>query len=650
MIDRRNQPGIAKAAEGAIVTLSIVVDRHQRPPRGNRRVPYRVYGHDDTGEIALTFFHANDTWLEKTLPIGERRYVSGRIEWFGGRPTMVHPDHIVSEADFGSLPLVEPVYPMTAGLARKSLVRIIGEAVACIPRLPEWLDPALTAKNAWPDFHAAITLAHRPESERDIEPTSLHLARLAYDEFLGSQLALALLRLHHRQTAGKPRLGDGHLRQRLLTALPFSLTDGQRQALSEIDADLASPERMLRLLQGDVGSGKTVVALLAAASVIEAGGQAALMAPTELLARQHARTIEPIAREAGLRVAVLTGREKGREREAILGALADGEIKLLVGTHALFQKGVAFRDLALVVVDEQHRFGVHQRLALTAKGDATDVLVMTATPIPRTLVLTYYGDMDVSHLTEKPAGRRPIETRALPLERLDEIVERIRAAIRNQAKAYWVCPLVEESEALDVAAAEDRYAALKDALGPVVGLVHGRMKSAERESVMQDFASGATKVLVATTVIEVGVDVSDATIIVIEHAERFGLAQLHQLRGRVGRSDRRSACLLLYKGPLGSVARDRISIMRETEDGFRIAEEDLRLRGSGEILGTRQSGTPGFRVARPEIHGDLMEVARDDARAVVESDPHLRGPRGQALRVLLYLFGRDEAIRLLRAG
>jgi ATP-dependent DNA helicase RecG len=650
VIDRRNQPGIALSPEGAIVTLKVRVNRHQKPPRGNRRIPYRVYCHDDTGEIALTFFHANDAWLEKTLPVGETRYVSGRVEWFNGRPAMVHPDHIVEEADFASLPLIEPVYPMTAGLARKTLARIIGEAVSSLPPLPEWLDATLKERRAWPDFLAAITLAHHPTGAADLEPTSPHLSRLAYDELLASQLALALLRFHHRKSAGKSRAGDGRLREKIIAAPPFSLTGSQKQALGEIEADLASPERMLRLLQGDVGSGKTVIALLAAAIVVEAGAQAALMAPTELLARQHARTIVPIAEAAGLRMAILTGREKGGERETVLAGLKDGSIDLLVGTHALFQEDVTFRDLALVVVDEQHRFGVHQRLALTAKGGATDVLVMTATPIPRTLVLTYYGDMDVSRLTEKPVGRRPIETRVVPLDRFDEVVDRIRAAIATGAKAYWVCPLVEESEMLDVAAAEERYAALVEALGPVVGLVHGRMKAAERDRAMQDFMSGATKVLVATTVIEVGVDVSDATIMVIEHAERFGLAQLHQLRGRVGRGNKLSVCLLLYKAPLGSVARDRLSVMRETEDGFRIAEEDLRLRGGGEILGTRQSGMPDFRIAQPEIHGDLMEVARDDARLVVEADPELAGTRGAALRLLLYLFGRDEAIRLLRAG
>jgi ATP-dependent DNA helicase RecG len=650
VIDRSRQPGIAASAEGTIVTLKVRVDRHAAPPRGNKRIPWRVFAHDDTGEIGLVFFHVKGDWLEKTLPVGATRYVSGAVEWFNGRPTMVHPDYIVAEEDFGSLPLIEPVYPMTANLSRKTLAKAISDALAHLPELPEWLDAALTEERGWPTFAAALVRIHHPESPAEFEEEAPHVARLAYDELLASQLALSLMREHQRRSIGQARRGDGRIRAKLLAALPFALTQSQTAALADIEADIGQPERMLRLLQGDVGSGKTAVALLAAANVIEAGAQAAIMAPTELLARQHARTIQPLAKAAGVRMTVLTGRERGKERDTIVAGLADGSIDLLLGTHALFQARVDFRDLALVVVDEQHRFGVHQRLALTAKGGATDVLVMTATPIPRTLVLTYYGDMDVSRLTEKPAGRRPIDTRAIPLYRLEEVVARVRDAIADGAKAYWVCPLVEESELLDVAAAEERFSMLTEELGPVVGLVHGRMKPAERDAVMARFVAGDVRVLVATTVVEVGVDVSDATIIVIEHAERFGLAQLHQLRGRVGRSDRPSVCLLLYKPPLGPIARDRLAIMRETNDGFRIAEEDLKLRGGGEILGTRQSGMPGFRIADLTRHADLMELARDDARLVVATDPNLTTTRGEALRMLLYLFGRDEAIRLLRAG
>jgi ATP-dependent DNA helicase RecG len=467
---------------------------------------------------------------------------------------------------------------------------------------------------------------------------------------LAGQVALALVRAHLRRPSGRATLGTGHLRKKLAGALPFALTPSQTRAIASITADLAKPERMLRLLQGDVGSGKTVVALMAAAAVVEARRQAALMAPTELLARQHFNTVAPLAAAAGINVAILTGRERGPERSDMLARLAFGDIQVLIGTHALFQEEVAFCDLALAIVDEQHRFGVHQRLALARKGEAVDVLVMTATPIPRTLVLTYFGDMDISELREKPAGRAPVDTRTVPLDRYEEVVDAVGRALAEGARVYWVCPLVEESENVDLNAAEERFAALKERFGAAVGLVHGRMKGADKDRAMERFTLGETRLLVATTVIEVGVDVPEASVIVIEHAERFGLAQLHQLRGRVGRGAAHSTCLLLYKGPLGETATARLKIMRETQDGFRIAEEDLRLRGEGDVLGTRQSGMPAFKVARIEVHGKYIGAARDDAALVLARDPTLATPRGEALRHLLYLFERDEAVRLIRAG
>ncbi|RUV87653.1 ATP-dependent DNA helicase RecG [Mesorhizobium sp. M1A.F.Ca.IN.022.07.1.1] len=650
VIDRRNRPGIALAAEGQIVTLEVRVDRHQPPPRGNRSVPYRIYAHDDTGEIALTFFHAHAAYLQKMLPEDERVVISGRMEWFNGRPTMVHPDHIAPLDEAEGLPLVEPVYPLTAGLSAKVLRRAIGQALGRLPELPEWQDDAFMRRHTFPSFGDALTRIHYPKDPIDVAVEGAAWRRLAYDELLAGQVSLALVRARIRRLSGRPLVGDGRVVEKLRAALPYKLTPSQEFALGEINADLANPERMLRLLQGDVGSGKTVVALLAMGRAVEAGGQAALMAPTEILARQHLATIAPLAEKAGLSVAVLTGREKGRERAKTLEGLASGAIDIVVGTHALFQETVTFHDLVLAVVDEQHRFGVHQRLAITAKGDAPDMLVMTATPIPRTLVLTAFGDMDVSKLTEKPAGRQPIRTVTLPMERLDELVGRMVDAVAEGQKIYWICPLVEESEEIKLMSAEDRFASLKPLFGEQIGLVHGRMKGAEKDDAMRAFKQGETRILIATTVIEVGVDVPDATIIVIEHAERFGLAQLHQLRGRVGRGDKPSSCVLLYKDPLGETAKRRLSVMRETEDGFRIAEEDLKLRGEGELLGTRQSGTPGFQVARIEFHADLLEAARDDARLILSRDPELQSGRGEALRLLLYLFGRDEAVRLLRAG
>jgi ATP-dependent DNA helicase RecG len=650
VIDRRSRPGIAYAAEGAIVTLEVRIDRHQPPPRGNKSVPYRVYAHDDTGEIALTFFHAHAAYLEKAMPEGEQVLVSGRMEWFNGRPSMVHPDHIALASEAHNLPLVEPVYPLTAGLSGKVLRRAVGQALERVPALPEWQDGAFMRKQSFPDFRTSLERVHNPADPLDVAVEGAAWRRLAYDELLAGQVSLALVRAKVRRLSGRPLTGDGRIVEKLRATLPYSLTRSQEAALAEILADLAEPERMLRLLQGDVGSGKTVVALLAMARAVEAGGQAALMAPTEILARQHLSTIAPLAAQAGLKTAILTGREKGRERADTLAGLADGSIDIVVGTHALFQESVTFKNLVFAVVDEQHRFGVHQRLAITAKGDAPDMLVMTATPIPRTLVLTAFGDMDVSKLTEKPAGRRPIRTVTLPLERLDELVGRISDAVADGQKIYWICPLVEESEEVKLMSAEDRFASLKPVFGNRLGLVHGRMKGAEKDEAMRAFKDGETRVLIATTVIEVGVDVPDATIMVIEHAERFGLAQLHQLRGRVGRGDKPSSCVLLYKDPLGETAKRRLSVMRETEDGFVIAEEDLKLRGEGEVLGTRQSGTPGFQIARIEAHGDLLEAARDDARLILSQDPELQKERGEALRLLLYLFGRDEAVRLLRAG
>jgi ATP-dependent DNA helicase RecG len=557
---------------------------------------------------------------------------------------------VVDEQGFAALPLIEPVYPLTEGLAAGNVRRAIDGALAKLPDLPEWQDEAWVSRERLPAFAAALRHLHRPAEPHDIAPESAAWTRLAYDELLAGQLALALVRAHMRRQAGRGSASEGRLRARVMKALPYALTHSQQKAVDDIIADLARPQRMLRLLQGDVGSGKTVVALIAAAAVIEAGRQAAFMAPTEILARQHLKTIAPLAEAAGLRIAILTGRERGPARKEILNRLTLGDIDLLLGTHALFQEDVAFHDLALAIVDEQHRFGVHQRLALAQKGEAVDVLVLTATPIPRTLVLTYFGDMDVSELREKPPGRQPIDTRAMPLERLDEVEEAIDRALGEGKRAYWVCPLVEESEKSDLAAAQARFEDLRKRFGNQADLVHGRMKGPERDAAMARFAAGETQLLVATTVIEVGVDVPEASIMVIEHAERFGLAQLHQLRGRIGRGASHSTCLLLYKAPLGETAKARIAVLRETEDGFRIAEEDLKLRGEGDLLGTRQSGMPGFRIARIETHGKYLGPARDDAGFILSRDATLTTSRGQALRQLLYLFGKDEAITLIRAG
>jgi len=649
VIDRSYRPKLIAAEAGRIATVTLNVLDHL--PSRDRRQPYKVRCSDDTAIIELVFFHAHTDYLNKALPEGAKRIVSGRIDRFKNTLQMAHPDYIVEPGQEKDLPLHEPVYALTEGLPAKSLSKAIRAALEKVPAMPEWQDAAFRKSQLWAGFGEALEAAHNPAHEDDLSLETTARRRLAYDELLANQLALLMIRAQMRTAKGRAVVGDGRLRAKAIAALPFALTGGQTQSLAEIEADMAAPNRMLRLLQGDVGAGKTVVAMLALLNAVEAGTQGALMAPTEILCRQHMASLAPLAKAADVRMAILTGRERGPAREETLAALAAGEIDILVGTHALFSDDVAFRDLGLAVVDEQHRFGVHQRMKLQGKGARpADVLVMTATPIPRTLALTAYGDMDVSRITGRPPGRKPVETRLVDDARLDEVVGHLRRAIATGARAYWVCPLVEESEFIDLAAAEDRAKALQEALGPKVGLVHGKMKAAERDAAMARFKSGELTVLVATTVIEVGVDVPEATIMVVEHAERFGLAQLHQLRGRVGRGAAKSSCLLVYHGPLGETAKARLKTMRETDDGFVIAEEDLRLRGAGELLGKRQSGMPEFKVADLAAHADLLAAARDDAKLILTRDPELRSPRGEALRVLLYLFERDEAVRLLRAG
>ena len=648
IIDRRFTPKVAAAPAGVIATLTLTVDAHE-PPRSKRQ-PYRVRCRDDTGFLHLVFFHAKGDYLARILPVGATRVVSGKIEYFNNQVQITHPDHIAAPEDAAKLKPIEPVYPLTAGLSLRIVQKAVDAALERARDLPEWLDADYAARRRWPAWREAVLAAHAPQKAEDLLPNTAPRERLAFDELLSNQLALGLVRAHQKRLPGRALGASGALRKRLIASLPFTLTPGQAAAIAEITADMAEPSRMLRLLQGDVGSGKTVVALAAMCDAVEAGAQGALMAPTEILARQHFATLSELAAKSGIEIALLTGREKGRAREHILAGLADGTTGILVGTHALLEDDVVFKDLALAVIDEQHRFGVEQRVALGAKGNAVDILVMTATPIPRTLMLTSYGDLDASRLTEKPAGRQPVTTRTVPAARLEEVIEAVRRALDGGAKVYWICPLVEESEEVDLAAATERYAQLQKLFGARAGLVHGRMKGAERDKVMAAFAAGGIDLLVATTVVEVGVDVPAATVMVIEHAERFGLAQLHQLRGRIGRGDKPSNCLLVYAQPLTETARQRLSILRETEDGFRIAEEDLRLRGAGEMLGTRQSGLPAMRLADLAAHAELLEAARDDARLILARDPELETPRGQALRVLLYLFARDLAVKYLRSG
>ena len=652
LVDRRRLVTVAGAPEREVATLTVRIVRHERARRPNG--PTRIIGDDGTGELAIVYFKGGEKWQAANFPLGEWVRVSGLVEWWEGRPQIAHPDRVARVAGpdapvdetFG----IEAVYPLTQGVTAGVLSGFVTAALAKVPHTPEWLDAAFVRRERFPPFREALHEVHRPGAVEDLSPASPARRRLAYDELLASQLALAVVRDRDRTARGRARRWDPATLRRIEGNLPFALTPSQREALAEVAADIASPNRMLRLVQGDVGSGKTMVALFAAAMAAGDGGQTAMMAPTDLVARQHHDTLARFLEPVGIGVRLVTGRVPDGERNASLAALADGSAAVAVGTHALFQSRVVFRDLALVVVDEQHRFGVHQRMALSEKGPHSDLLVMTATSIPRTLVLASFGDMDVSRLTDKPAGRQPVDTRAVPLSQIDTLMDRLAAAVARGEKAYWVCPLVEENATLDVESAVRRHRTLTERLGPVVGLVHGRTATAERERVMAEFRDGALQVLCATTVVEVGVDVPDATIMVIEHAERFGLSQLHQLRGRVGRGARPSVCLLLYKPPLGAVARQRLDTMRATNDGFRIAEDDLKLRGEGELLGTRQSGAPSYRFADLDHHGDLLAAALDDARLVVATDRNLEGERGRALKALLALFERRRAIERLRAG
>ena len=649
LIDRRARPALNDIVDGSVATFEILVVKHDRPPPGTRR-PWRVITENESGQLDIIFFHARDDFVARALPTGERRLVSGRVEIRQGRAQMAHPDHIVDPEQSGDMPLIEPVYPLTAGLTPKPLRRAIAGAMGRVPTLAEWIPASIIEQQGWPDFATATRRVHEPETADDIQPHAPARCRLAFDELLANQLALALVRHAAAESMpGRAFPGSGALTGALGDSLPFALTGAQTRAIADIRANQTAGTRMLRMLQGDVGSGKTLVALFAMLHAVESGAQAALLAPTEILARQHHAAISRFLAPLGIEAHLLLGQGRGSGRKAVLEGLADGTAKIVIGTHALISENVVYHDLGLAVVDEQHRFGVRQRILLGQKGTGVDVIVMTATPIPRSLAMTAYGDLDQSRLDEKPAGRLPIETRALPLDRLGDVVARLRTALETGRRAYWICPLVEESEKIDVAAAEDRFAALANALpGVGVALAHGKMKATERDAAMQGFRDGSSQLLVATTVVEVGVDVPEASVIIIEHAERFGLAQLHQLRGRVGRSDTASSCLLLYQGPLSDTATSRLGVMRETNDGFVIAERDLELRGPGEFLGQRQSGVPEFTLADLAVHQDLLPLARKTAAGMIGPD-NKPVDRNQC-DLLLSLFERDSAVRFLASG
>ncbi len=647
LIDRSYTPVIAEAESGKIATLTVQIVTHAPPSR--RNLPYRITCKDDTGSLDLVFFRAGQDYMLKQYPIGNTVIVSGKIDLYREHPQIVHPD-LMGTGGTQNIPLIEPVYPLTQGISHRVLLKTMQSALGFCPKLPEWLDAPYKKKQKWLDWKSAIEHLHAPQSQADLDPNNAIRERLAYDECLANQLTLALMRQRHKKQSGIAFQINGAYRQNMMKALPFSLTEAQVRSLKEIDADMGEKIRMMRLLQGDVGSGKTVIAALSMMNVLDSGMQAAFMAPTEILARQHYDLLKPLLESLGIRAICLTGRNKGKERNIITQQIKNGAAQIVIGTHSLFQDSIEFDNIGLAIIDEQHRFGVDQRLKLSNKGHGVDVLVMTATPIPRTLSLTAYGDLDVSILDEKPSGRQPIDTRLFSNEKIQDIITSIKGQVEKGSRVYWVCPLVEESDVLDVTAAEERFQILESTFGQKVGLIHGRMKSDEKDEIMQKFVEGSLSILVATTVIEVGINVPEATIMVIESAERFGLSQLHQLRGRVGRGSDKSYCFLLYKSPLSHTARERLSIIRQTENGFKISEKDLELRGSGDVLGTKQSGLPEFKFVDLATHGDLLATARKDAKFIIQTDEKLESPRGQALRILLYLFECDQAIQYLQGG
>lgn len=649
IIDRKSMPRVPEMQNGQIVTVSVEIQQHFPPPAHKKNVPYKIRCYTPSGFLSLVFFHVKGNYLKTQMPEGSQRIISGRVERFNQEVQITHPDYIEPPENIEKVCIIEPIYPLTNTLSRKMWKRAIDGTLKNLPHLPEWIEPRYLAKEAWPDWRTSLMEVHHPQQLAALSPQYPARKRLAYDELLAFQLSMRIMREHTSKQAGNALSVEGKLKDRLCEQLPFTLTNGQKAALTEIEHDQQQPHRMMRLLQGDVGSGKTIVALIAMLNAVESGMQAALMAPTEILARQHFSGVQPLVEALGLKVAFLSGSLKGKQRAELLEQLAQGDIHLIIGTHALFQEQVKFHRLGLVVIDEQHRFGVNQRMMLADKGHHPDMLLMSATPIPRSLTLTLFGDMECSLIKEKPAGRKPIDTRIVSASRMQDVVEGIKRVLADGNKAYWICPLVEESEKLDLTAVEERFSHLKKIFGAKVGVIHGQMPLEERDKTMLEFKHGAIDILVATTVVEVGVDVPDATVIIIEHAERFGLSQLHQLRGRVGRNDKASSCLLMYHS-LGKIAKERLQIMRESNDGFFIAEEDLRLRGGGEILGTKQSGFMDFRIANPYEHHDLLLAAADDAKLIMHQDPLLTSARGKALKTLLYLFEYDKQIQYVKAG
>ena len=639
-IDRRNSPKIIDLEEGKIATIIVTIDSHS--PSFNKRMPYRINCTDNTGSVSIVYFNLRGPYLKKIFPVGRQKVISGKFEKFNDNFQITHPQHVVDIDNLDNVKKIECIYPLTSGLTSKTIQKSINSALINLDPLPEWIPDDKIRTNNWPNWNEAIKKIHNPINTSD-SVNSLFLERLVFDELLAQQLTIRLIKNKISHTQGIALERNNKFINQLEKKLDFSLTNDQLKTIDEISSDQSKPSKMLRLLQGDVGSGKTIVALFAMMQCLENEKRSILMAPTEILAEQHFNTIANIINSMNLTCSLITSSTKENH---------NFNADILIGTHALFQEKVSFDNIGLVVIDEQHKFGVHQRILLNEKaGNDCDILLMTATPIPRTLELAAYGDTDISKIMEKPKNRKEINTKSINITKVEDLKKSLNKIIDKGEKIYWVCPLVDESEKLQLQSVNERLKDLRNYYNDYsVEIVHGQMQQEDKNSVMQKFKSGKVNILVATSVIEVGIDDPDATVIIIENAERFGLSQLHQLRGRVGRGAKTSTCILLFNGPLTENAKRRIKIMKETNDGFKIAEEDLDIRGAGEILGSKQSGVPNFKLSNLDKHKHLLEEARETAIKTIKDDPQLKSSLGKAQRVLLHLFRNDVAIDYLKTG
>ena len=616
--------------------------------------PLNIEVTDGLKKINLIFFNAKNDWIKKNFPIEQERIISGKLEKYKNQFQIIHPDYIEKIFDIDKIPVIEPIYSLTKGISQKVFLNSVNQILQLISEEIsncEWINKKRLKEMNWTDFKNSLKKIHNPKTNEDISLNSNYRLRLAYDELLSHQLSLVIARSFSKKNTKKRKKIGYKFSTLMKKRLPFSLTNSQEKCIAEIQSDLSRDERMYRLIQGDVGSGKTLVAFFSMLFVAENSGQAVLMVPTDILAKQHYNNFQEYTKDIEVNSVLLTGKMKTNEKKQVLEAIKLGQADIIIGTHSLFQKGVIFENLELVIIDEQHKFGVQQRHDLIQKGENLDILVMTATPIPRTLELANYGDMDISRILDKPMNRQKIDTSIISEKKIEILISRILEICKKGTQSYWVCPLIEEGDKSELVAIEQRFSSLNKMLpGIKIDILHGKMSEEQKNKIMTSFKNGNIQILLATTVIEVGIDVPNATIIVIEGAERFGLAQLHQLRGRVGRGKKQSNCILIYSKNIGRLGKERLEVLRKFDNGFDIAEEDLKMRGGGNPIGQQQSGIPKFRIANLDFDKELLSYANQDANEIIKNNKYLKGEHGKNLRVLLHLMNKDNSLKLLESG